>query len=104
MASIFKRKDKNGKSTGWRAVVRIKGYPTACKTFDRKQEAEDWAQDTVALIEIVLDEMKKLYRDRSPNKPLVFASKTTFGRVDIKKGWQAALKRAQIEDLRLEGV
>ncbi len=46
MASIYKRKDKDGKLTGWRAVVRIKGYPTTCNTFDRKQEAEDWAQDT----------------------------------------------------------
>ena len=46
MASIFKRKSKDNKSFTWRAVVRIKGYPTACKTFERKQEAEDWAQET----------------------------------------------------------
>jgi hypothetical protein len=45
MASIYKRKDKEGKVTGWRAVVRIKGYPTVCNHFDRKQEAEDWAAD-----------------------------------------------------------
>ncbi len=42
MASIYKRKNKNGKATG-RAVVRIKGYPTVCNQFDQKQEAEDWA-------------------------------------------------------------
>ena len=29
MASIQKRKNKNGTSH-WRAVVRIKGYPTVC--------------------------------------------------------------------------
>lgn len=46
MASIYKRKDKEGKTVGWRAVVRIKGYPIVCKQWDRKQEAEDWAQDT----------------------------------------------------------
>lgn len=46
MASIYKRKSKDGKSTVWRAVIRIKGYPTACKTCDRKQEAEDWVKDT----------------------------------------------------------
>lgn len=44
MASIQKRKNKNGTSH-WRAVVRIKGYPTVCNHFDRKQEAEDWATD-----------------------------------------------------------
>lgn len=40
--SVYKRKDRNGKVTGWRAVVRIKGYPTVCKEFERKQEADDW--------------------------------------------------------------
>ncbi len=44
MASIFKRKNKHGTSC-WRAVVRIKGYPTVCDHYDRKQEAEDWAID-----------------------------------------------------------
>ncbi len=44
MASIFKRKNKDGTSC-WRAVVRIKGYPTVCNHFDRKQEADDWAAD-----------------------------------------------------------
>ena len=41
MASIYKRKD--GK--GWRAVVRIQGYPTVCDHFERKEEAKDWALD-----------------------------------------------------------
>ena len=44
MASIYKRKNENG-TTVWRAVVRIKGYPTVCNHFERKQEAEDWARD-----------------------------------------------------------
>ena len=44
MASIFKRKNANG-TTVWRAVVRIKGYPTVCDHFERKQEALDWATD-----------------------------------------------------------
>ena len=42
MASVYKRKD--GK--GWRAVIRMKGYPTVWETFDRKQEADDWANET----------------------------------------------------------
>ena len=45
MASIYKRKDKTGKTIGWRAVVRMKGYPTVCKQCDRQKEAEDWAAD-----------------------------------------------------------
>jgi integrase len=52
MASIYKRKLKDGKSFVWRAVVRIKGYPTICETFERKQEAEDWANDTERRIKI----------------------------------------------------
>src|SRR5271154_5282338 len=44
MASIQKRRNKNGTSH-WRAVVRIKGYPTICNHFERKQEADDWAAD-----------------------------------------------------------
>jgi integrase len=52
MASIYKRKSKDGKSFVWRAVVRIKGYPTTCDTFERKQAAEDWAKDTEQRIKL----------------------------------------------------
>lgn len=44
MASIYKRKNNDGTAV-WRAVVRIKGYPTVCNHFKRKQEAEDWAHE-----------------------------------------------------------
>ncbi len=44
MASIFKRKTITGST--WRAVIRLKGFPTTGQTFDRKQEAEDWANET----------------------------------------------------------
>ena len=60
--SIFKRKLKNGYS--WRAVVRVKGYPTVCKSFDRKQEAEDLENETkkqVKLGRFKFDQHKKLY-------------------------------------------
>ncbi|HEY2811003.1 MAG TPA: hypothetical protein VGJ00_06415 [Rhabdochlamydiaceae bacterium] len=40
MASIYKRKNANG-TTVWRAVIRIKGYPTVCIHRERKKEAED---------------------------------------------------------------
>ena len=45
MASIYKRKDQDG-SPVWRAVIRIKGHPSVSNHFGRKQEAEDWAQET----------------------------------------------------------
>jgi len=52
MASIFKRKLKDGKGFTWRAVVRIKGYPVVCESFERKQEAEDWGQETERRIKL----------------------------------------------------
>ena len=45
MASISKRTNKEGRIT-WRAVIRLQGHPTVCKTFSRKKEAEDWASFT----------------------------------------------------------
>lgn len=51
MASIYKRKNENGTSV-WRAVIRIKGYPTVCNHFDRKQEADDWAKETERRIKL----------------------------------------------------
>lgn len=58
--AVYKRKD--GKS--WRAVVRIKGYPTVCDCFDRKPEAEDWVRDTrnrIKLGQYKFDQHKKLH-------------------------------------------
>lgn len=63
MASIFKRKNANG-TTVWRVVVRIKGYPTICNHFERKQEAEDWASDTERQIkagQFKFDQHKKIH-------------------------------------------
>ncbi|MEI8366730.1 MAG: site-specific integrase, partial [Parachlamydiaceae bacterium] len=51
---------------------------------------------SVALVEPVIVELKKLYDSRKLNKPLVFASHTAFGKIDIKKSWRAALKKANI--------
>ncbi len=47
MASIYKRKEG-----GWRAVIRMQGYPTVCKTFERKQEAGDWAKENERRIKL----------------------------------------------------
>jgi len=51
MASIFQRTNKDGTKV-WRAVIRIKGHPTVCDHFDRKQEAQDWAQETERQIKL----------------------------------------------------
>ena len=40
----LKRKKKNGWS--FTATIRIKGYPSACRTFDTKGEAAAWAAKT----------------------------------------------------------
>lgn len=45
--SVYKRKDRNGKTTGWRVVIRMKGYPTVCKECERKEEALDWERNAI---------------------------------------------------------
>lgn len=58
----------------------------------------------VGLVDSVIEELKKLYQCRDARKPLVFASKTAFGKIDIKKAWHAALKRANIENFVFHGL
>jgi integrase len=48
MAHITPRKGKRGQS--WRAQIRRKGHPTVSKTFRRKRDAEDWANDAESQI------------------------------------------------------
>ena len=55
---------------------------------------------SVALCDPVIEELQQLYQNRNPQKPLVFASKTAFGSIDIKKAWQQALKRGNITGCR----
>lgn len=64
------------------------------------KETKNGCPRSISLADAVIDELKALYQVRNPAKPLVFASKTAFGRIDIKKAWKEALKRAQIEDCR----
>ncbi|PIS02280.1 MAG: integrase [Chlamydiae bacterium CG10_big_fil_rev_8_21_14_0_10_42_34] len=51
MASVYRRKNANG-TTVWRAVIRIKGYPSISNHFERKQEADDWANETERRIKL----------------------------------------------------
>lgn len=64
------------------------------------KETKNGRPRSISLAEGVIEELKKLYQIRNPAKLLVFASKTAFGKIDIKKAWQEALKRARIEDCR----
>ncbi|MDR1826563.1 MAG: site-specific integrase, partial [Rickettsiales bacterium] len=45
MASIEKRIGKNG-DISYRALVRVKGFPTQCQTFLAKKKADEWAERT----------------------------------------------------------
>jgi integrase len=64
------------------------------------KESKNGRPRSIALCDPVIKELQQLYQNRNPHKPLVFASKTAFGRIDIKKAWQQALKRAGITNCR----
>lgn len=77
-------------------------------SWERKQayfrQTKNGRPRSVALVDPVIDELKKIYTNRQANKSLVFASRTAFGKIDIKKGWQEALRRAQISGLTFHGL
>lgn len=49
MATIETRRSGDG-TTGYRAKVRLKGFPSQSATFDRKTDAKEWAKQTEASI------------------------------------------------------
>lgn len=48
----------------------------------------------------MIEELQRLYQIRETHKSLVFASRRTFGPVEVKKAWKTALKRADITNCR----
>jgi integrase len=64
------------------------------------KETKNGRPRSISLSDQVIEELHALYIKRNPAKPLVFASKTAFGRIDLKKAWGEALKRAGIRDFR----
>ncbi len=58
----------------------------------------------VGLVDSAIQELRTLCQNRDMRKPLVFASKTAFGKIDIKKAWHSALKRAKIENFVFHGL
>ena len=61
------------------------------------QETKNGHPRSITLCDPAIQELHRLHEVHNPQKPLVFASKTAFGRIDIKKAWQQALKRAGYE-------
>lgn len=67
--------------SGWKAVIRRTGWPTACKTFRTKRDAEDWARRTE-------DEMVRgVYIQRSSSERLTLevALKRYLAEVSLTK-------------------
>lgn len=51
-----------------------------------------------------LEILRDLFKIRNPEKPLVFAGKTRFGRLTLRKPWEKALKESKIENLKLHDL
>jgi integrase len=64
------------------------------------KETKNGRPRSISLSEPVLEELKRQHQQRSPFKSLVFASKTAFGSIDLKKAWKTALKLAGITNCR----
>jgi len=58
----------------------------------------------VGLVKSVIEELKRLFTLRDHSKSLIFASKTAFGKIDIKKSWISALSRANIKNFVFHGL
>ena len=67
-------------------------------------ETKNGEARSVPLVDVVVQELKSIYQNRDPSKPLVFASKTAFGKIDISKAWKTALKQADIENFVFHGT
>jgi integrase len=64
------------------------------------KETKNGRPRSIFLADLIITELQKLYANRQQHKTLVFASRTAFGRIDIKKAWHTALKQAGISDCR----
>lgn len=68
------------------------------------KETKNGKPRSVALSDTVVAELKKLHGQRHSHKPLVFASSSAFGKVNIKRSGQRALKKAEIVSLRFHDL
>lgn len=53
------------------------------------KETKNGHPRSICLSDAVVAELTRLHQKRNPAKPLVFASKTALGKVDLKKAWLA---------------
>ena len=58
----------------------------------------------LAIVGDVSEMLKNLFSKRNPDKPFVFASKTRFGKLTLRKPWEKALKEAKIENFRVHDM
>lgn len=58
----------------------------------------------LAIVGDVLEMLKYLFSKRDPEKSVVFASKTRFGKLTLRKPWEKALKEARIENFRVHDL
>jgi len=85
MASILPVKGR------WRALVRRKGFPTQCQTFDTESQAKRWARQVEADIDagitpqrvdaggVTVAEFIRTYRElRSRSRPISALSRSTW--------------------------
>jgi len=68
------------------------------------KETKNGRPRSVPLVDEVIAELKRLHEVKNFHKQVIFASKTTFGEIDIKKSWQEALKRAELTNLRFHDM
>ena len=68
------------------------------------KETKNGRPRSVPLVDEVVEELKRLHETKQPNKLVIFASKTAFGEIDIKKPWQEALQRAELTNLRFHDI
>ena len=68
------------------------------------KETKNGRPRSISLSPAILAELQQLYSLHDPKKSLVFASRRTFGRLDVKKAWMEAVKRAHIEDYRFHDL
>ncbi len=86
----------------------ILGLTWDCIDFDHRvahiKDSKNGHPRRVALVPSVIKELEALWGSCDTAKPLVFAGKTPFGRIDPKRAWQNALKKADIENFVFHGL